>query len=284
MGRKIRRTLMIILGAVFLFSVCFIIVVRYEYRANEALYEGAARQYTAAASGDASGGIGGSGPAGGQDDASGQGGPTGEDFFADLPPIAVDFQALQAVNEDVCGWLYCGGTPINYPVLQGEDNDAYLHHSYDKAYAGAGSIFVEALNSRDFADANTIVYGHHMRDGSMFACLDKWAQEGFYESHPVAWLLTPKQDYRIDLFAGYTTSGYSDTYTIFTGPCGELEEYLERSMGQSDFASGIPKEAATDPQNRYVVLSTCAYVFTDARYVLHGVLVPVDSAGGVPFP
>lgn len=87
------------------------------------------------------------------------------------------------------------------------------------------------------------------------------------------WLLTPDQDYRIDIFAGYTTSGYSDTYTIFTGSCEELDTYLEKAVAQSDFQT----EVAADGKGRYVVLSTCAYVFTDARYVLHGVLVPVEA-------
>ena len=297
MARRLRRVLMPVLGAVFLFSVCFIIVVQYEYKESQKLYQGAAEQFTASAPGSTSGGSaggsvadngtkGGSGDrADGPDNGSGA---SGTDIpgqaFPDRPPITVDFRALEAVNGDVCGWIYCPDTPINYPVLQGEDNDTYLHHSYDGAYAAAGSIFVEALNRPDFADANTILYGHHMRDGSMFACLERWAGEGFYGDHPAVWLLTPKQDYRIDLFAGYTTSGYSDTYTVFTGPCDELAEYLERSLEQSDFAADGKPDAGADTQSRFVVLSTCAYAFTDARYVLHGVLVPVDSAGGVPFP
>ncbi len=276
MARRLRHALMALLGGVFLFSVCFILVVRYEYSANERLYQGAAEQFTAAAPGSgASTGDVSEAPA----DGAGTGVPDGAAPDAALPPIAVDFAALQAVNGDVCGWIHCDGTPISYPVLQGEDNDAYLRHSYEGAYATAGSIFVEAQNSRDFADSNTIVYGHHMRDGSMFACLDQWAGEGFYEEHPILWLLTPGQDYRIDLIAGYTTSGYSDTYTIFTGPCTELEEYLEQAGAQSDFEADVKPQ----PGARYVVLSTCAYVFTDARYVLHGMLVPVESAGGVPF-
>lgn len=180
------------------------------------------------------------------------------------------------MNGDVCGWLYCPGTPIDYPVLRGEDDDAYLHRAYDGSYSAGGSLFVEALNRPGFADANTIVYGHHMRDGSMFACLERWAEPGFYEAHPVMWLLTPEGDYRIDIFAGYTTSGYSDTYTIYTEGCPELAEYLGRCLEQSDFAVGTEPEAG----GRYVTLSTCAYAFTDARYVLHGRLVPVDSAGG----
>jgi sortase B len=273
MGRRLRRALTAALGAVFLFSVCYIIVARLEYRASARRYEEAAARFTSHGAGaDGSGGPGegtgsgmsGSGPAG-------QGAP-----FAGSPPITVDFAGLQAVNGDVCGWLYCPGTPIDYPVLRGEDDDAYLHRAYDGSYSAGGSLFVEALNRPGFADANTIVYGHHMRDGSMFACLERWAEPGFYEAHPVMWLLTPEDDYRIDIFAGYTTSGYSDTYTIYTEGCPELAEYLGRCLEQSDFAAGTEPEAG----GRYVTLSTCAYAFTDARYVLHGRLVPVDSAGG----
>ena len=92
------------------------------------------------------------------------------------------------------------------------------------------------------------------------------------------WLLTPEQDYKIVLFSGYTTSATSDTYTIFEGPSQELDAYLAKCREQSDFSM----EVELDSEGRYVLLSTCAYVFDNARYVLHGMLVPVDSAGGVP--
>ena len=119
-----------------------------------------------------------------------------------------------------------------------------------------------------------------MKNGSMFAGLDKWADQEYYEEHPVMWLLTPEQDFKVLLFSGYTTSATSDTYTIFTGPAEEIDDYLRKSVSQSDFQANVVlyREA------RYVLLSTCAYVFDNARYVLHGVLVPVDSAGGAPLP
>ena len=90
--------------------------------------------------------------------------------------------------------------------------------------------------------------------------------------------MTPEQDYRIMLFSGYTTSAYSDTYKIFTGPSEELNEYLRVCYSQSDFQSDVILYS----KQRYILLSTCAYVYDDARRVLHGVLVPVNSAGGVP--
>ena len=166
---------------------------------------------------------------------------------------------------------------INYPVVQGEDNDFYLHHGFDKEGSSSGAIFVEAMNRPQFADANTVIYGHHMRDKSMFATLEYWAAQEYYEEHPVMWLLTPQQDYKIVLFSGYTASADSDTYMIFQEPGKELDDYLAQSLAQSDFEADVQ----LDGQARYVLLSTCAYAFHNARYVLHGVLVPVDSAGGV---
>lgn len=196
------------------------------------------------------------------------------------PPLEVDFDKLRELNGDVVGWLYCEGTVIDYPILQGEDNDYYLHRNLNRQSHKAGSIFVEATNQAGFEDSNTIIYGHHMKNGSMFATLDNWAEQDYYEEHPVMWLLTPEQDYLILLFAGYTTPALSDTYTVFAGPCDELEEYLEQCREKSDFAADFGTVEAKGQEelnrdDRYVVLSTCDYSFQDARYVLHGKLVPV---------
>lgn len=270
MGKWIRRIIMILLAAVFVCSTTYVVVIYYQYRVNDQRYGEMADRFTQIVSAAESG------------QPVEEGGDREEQQTAEAvkAPIAVDFAGLREVNEDIIGWLYCEGTAINYPVLQGEDNDQYLRSSYDGTYNAAGSIFAEALNSRDFRDSNTIIYGHHMKNGSMFAVLDEWADQEFYESHPVMWLLTPQQDYRIDLFSGYTTSAYSETYTVFSGPGKELDDYLAGCLERSDFRADVE----LDGQARYVVLSTCAYVFDNARNVLHGMLVPADSAGGVEKP
>lgn len=195
--------------------------------------------------------------------------------------LEVDFDRLKELNGDVAGWIYCEGTAINYPVLQGEDNEYYLYRNLNRQSHKAGSIFVEESNQPDFRDSNTIIYGHHMKNGSMFAGLDNWARQEYYEEHSVMWLLTPEQDYLILLLAGYTTPAASDAYTIFSGPCDELEEYLERCMENSDFTPDfglLEAYGKGEPggDDKYVVLSTCDYSFQDARYVLHGMLVPVE--------
>ena len=110
----------------------------------------------------------------------------------------------------------------------------------------------------------------------MFASLSMWAEQEFYEEHPVIWLLTPEQDYRIVLQSGCTTSAHADLYTIYPDPCEEYDRYVEKVLAGSDFQPAFQPEGT----GRYVLLSTCAYVFDDARYVLFGELVPADSAGG----
>ncbi len=271
MGKWIRRGAILVVLGIFLFSVGSVIRILSQYEAGSRVYDDAAQKYTANT---------GQGTGSGAEkiQTENREGADEPGHTAELAPISVDFQGLQEVNSDVAGWIYCEDSPINYPVVQGKDNDYYLRHNYDGSYNISGSVFIDVANKRNFGDSNTILYAHNMNDGSMFAGLEKWAEQEYYDEHPVMWLLTPEQDYKIILFSGYTTPAVSDTYTIFDGPCQDLDTYLTKSWEKSDFSA----EAELDGKERYILLSTCAYVFDNARYVVHGKLVPVDSAGGVP--
>lgn len=189
-----------------------------------------------------------------------------------VAPITVDFKSLRAKNPDIVGWIYCPDTPINYPVLQGKDNDQYLYTDYTGAYNIDGSIFVDADNTPGFMDSNTIIYGHHMASGSMFAGLERWADQAYYEEHLVVWLLTPEQNYQVVLFSGHHIDAGSSMYDIIKRPGPEMNAFLSEALEKSDFkeTSGMK----LDPYARYVMLSTCAYLFDGDRYVLHGQLVP----------
>ena len=195
-----------------------------------------------------------------------------------IAPITVDFTSLRAQNPDIIGWIYCEGTPINYPVLRGKDNDQYLHHDYTGEYNINGSIFIDSANQANFSDSNTIVYGHHMNSGSMFASLVDWADQSFYEKHPIIWLLTPTQDYKVVLFSGHHTDAYSSMYEIIKQPGAQLNTFLATAIADSDFKPN--PDVHVDYQARFVMLTTCAYLFDNDRYVLHGQLEPVSSAGG----
>ena len=277
----IRPALTIFFGAVFLFSLGMIIHTQLQYRASQKFYAETADQFTApapqaaGASGSSSGSQTSSGGSAGQ--GTGQQTSPEDVLAANAAPIVVNFEALQAINSDVIGWIYCEGTPINYPILQGYDNNDYLHRGYDGSYNGSGSIFVEASNRRDFEDANTILYGHHMKDGSMFASLENWQDPAFAAAHPVMWILTPAQDYKVVLVSAYYTEATSGVYSVFPDPGEPLNIYMENVLSYSDFTPAEVPET-----DKYVLLSTCAYVFTNARYVVHGAMIPADSAGGVP--
>ena len=134
------------------------------------------------------------------------------------------------------GWIYVDALPdISYPIVQGKDNQTYLHQTYEKNYNFAGTIFVDYENGRDFNDCNTLVYGHNMKNGSMFGHLKKFTEdEKLYNNDRYFWILTPDKNYRYEIISAYTTGVNSDTYTLFKGPGEEFAEYLETIKGYSD--------------------------------------------------
>lgn len=184
------------------------------------------------------------------------------------PPFDVDFAALQGVNPDVVGWIYIEALEgISYPVVQGEDNEEYLHTTYENNYNFAGTIFIDYENSRDFSDCNTLVYGHNMKNGSMFGQLKKFSEDQTtYEKSKYFWIFTPEKDYRYEIISAYTTGVNSDTYTLFKGPGDEFQEYLDTIKGYSEIETDDTELTIKD---RIVTLSTCTG--NDAtRYVVQG--------------
>ena len=96
----------------------------------------------------------------------------------------MDLPALQQVNSDVIGWIAIPGTEISYPLMQGTDNDYYLTHTWNQNSSAVGAIFMDCRCSADFSGFNTIVYGHRMNNGSMFAALKHYKKQDFLQAHP----------------------------------------------------------------------------------------------------
>ena len=187
-------------------------------------------------------------------------------------PIDVDFESLLKENPDVAGWIYCPDTVVDYPVMHGEDNDLYLHHLVNKEYNFAGCIFEDYRNTRGQKDPATILYGHHMKDGSMFAMLHKYTEQEYYDEHPTMWYLTPTQNYRLDIIMGYVAGEKDPVYALFQTPQ-EMREYLHGVEEKSTFEPD--KKYDLDTLNNVIVLSTCAYEFQNARYLLVAVPIPI---------
>ena len=118
------------------------------------------------------------------------------------PPISVDFDTLKSVNPDVVGWIYIEALDnINYPVVQGDDNETYLHTTYENNYNFAGTIFVDYENSSDFSDCNTLIYGHNMKNTTMFSELEKFKKEDFFNSNPTITLTNKNGERHFKAFA-----------------------------------------------------------------------------------
>ncbi len=192
------------------------------------------------------------------------------EFIEDFP-IIVDFEKLKDYNRDIVAWLYFPGTKINYPIAQSNDNDYYLHRLIDRSWNAAGTIFMDYRNEIDFSDWQTIIYGHNMKNDTMFGSLLDYRDQAYYEAHPVCYLLTPAQNYKVELFAGYVVSEDSDIYSCNLMQA-ELDNHVYEACQNSIFKSNVEIQS----NDRIVIFSTCSYEYDGARFVLEGVLKKVD--------
>jgi len=181
----------------------------------------------------------------------------------------IDFEALTAVNVEGLAWIYLPDSRINYPVAQGEDNKYYLNHLIDGRRNSNGTIFLDYRNSPDFSDRNNALYGHRMKSGAMFAGIEKYKQQSYYDDHPYMYLVTKDACYRVDLFAGIVKDA-SDIALAFSSDQAFLD-YIEELRARSTFESPVQVGAG----DRLLTMSTCARDFKNARYTLIGKLTQV---------
>ena len=158
-------------------------------------------------------------------------------------------------------------------MVRGEDNSYYLHMTYEKNYNFAGTIFLDFENKRDFSDCNTIIYGHNMKNGSMFGQLKRFTTTAeTYKKSKYFWIFTPEASYRYEIISAYTTAVDSDTYTLFKGPGSEFEEYLTKIRSYSQIPEQGKPDKEPDIMDKIVTLSTCTGDYS-TRYVVQGVRV-----------
>lgn len=185
--------------------------------------------------------------------------------------ITVDFKTLQAKYPDVVGWLYCANTGLNYPIVQTaeEGGEYYLYRDIDGSSNKNGTVFLDWQCSSKFTSQNNLVYGHNMKTGRMFAPIVKYRDQSFYDAHPYMYLYTPNQLYKVNLFAGMVTPHDSAVYSYSLS-----SDYIKECIANSTFKSSVGT-----PTGNILTLSTCAYDFDNARYVVMGEMVPIDWPG-----
>lgn len=176
----------------------------------------------------------------------------------DIPAVyesPIDFAALQEINPDVIGWIVMDGTNIDYPIVQGRDNDSYLTTTYTGKANSSGAIFMDYRNMPDFTDANTIVYGHKMKNRTMFHDLSEYKSQEFFEDHPAFRIYTPNGEYRCEVFAAYVTSAVSESYALDFDGKANFVQYLNMAIEHSLIKTGTTLYST----DKIVTLSTCDY-------------------------
>lgn len=183
----------------------------------------------------------------------------------------IDLAALREVNEDVVGWIRIPETKINYPLMQGEDNDYYLNRTWQGNRNSVGSIFLECMSNPDLMDYNTIVYGHNMKDGSMFATLRKYNQ-AYWEAHPYVYLLTDAGVYRYEIFAAYKAEVDAPTYGLSFNQSKTRANFINHALENSVIETQIVPEK----MDRILTLSTCSGSGYATRWVVQARLRMVE--------
>ena len=176
--------------------------------------------------------------------------------------------ALGAENPDFCAWLWQEGTAIDYPVVLGGDNEYYLNHLFDGEKNKLGCLFMDCRNKGDFSDKNTVIYGHNMKNGSMFHSLTDYKDPVVYATRPTMTIYTPDETYMLELFAGAVVSGDAPSVKINFESEEAFMAYVDALKANSTFDSHVE----VTPEDRLVTLCTCSYEYDNARYVLAGKL------------
>lgn len=176
----------------------------------------------------------------------------------------VDFEALKKDNSDVMGWIYIEGTEINYPIVQGPDNDYYLSRLVDGTSNSAGSIFLDYRNSPDFSDYHTVIYGHNMKNDTMFAGITEYKKKAFYETHPVVKIMTPQGNFQMEVIGGYVADLRDPAWNLHFESEEEQLDWLRDAMNRST----VGGDYVPGGGEKIITLSTCSYEFDDARFVL----------------
>lgn len=179
---------------------------------------------------------------------------------------SIDFNTLAQINPDITGWIRMDGTPINYPVVfNPEKGDYYLKHLFTGEYNNAGCVYIDPHNQSDMSDKNTVIYGHNMRNGTMFAVLANYKKQEYYKSsQKIYYLASDGRAFMFEPFAGYVTTG-SDAYVQVTfADDNDFMNYVSDKIRKSTFRS----ETEIGPEDQIVTLSTCSYHVNDGRFAL----------------
>jgi len=183
----------------------------------------------------------------------------------------VDFDRLLEINPDTVAWIRFHPEPsiISYPVVQGVDDEEYLHKTFADSENTVGAIFLASNNNEDFTDAHSIIYGHYMNDKSMFYHLSDYMEKSFWEQNPYFYIYTPDgRERKYHIYSAGIVNAYSDIYLTKFASGEEYQAFLNMTKETAAYDTGIEVSVS----DTVVTLSTCTSADDDSRHVVHGVL------------
>lgn len=192
--------------------------------------------------------------------------------------IPIDFAALQEMNPDIYAWIQVEGTAIDYPIVQHpEDNGYYLNHTVEGEEAIEGAIFTEDYNKKDFEDPNTVIYGHNMKNGSMFRSLHEFSDRSFFNENRDITIYLPDQIRHYEIFAAYLYDSRHILQSFDFSDEKVFESYLKSVFSIRDMSSYVDSSVEVDKDSKIITLSTCYKGMDEKRYLVQAVLVSVEK-------
>ncbi len=251
----IRYGIMVVAAAVFVVAGYNLYSIFSEYARGEETYANVEEEYTI------------------EDDTGEPFVVTGDVASAGFTKTVVDFANLQQANPDVKGWIQFEALDINYPVLKHpDDNDFYLKKMWNKEENTAGSIFMDVANAEDMTDYNTFIYGHNMKNLTMFGQLKQYKDAAFYTGKEYFWIYTPTANYRYQIFSVHESKVSSNMFRTYETQGPEFTQYVADSKKNSRYDTGVP----VSDQDRIVTLSTCTASGDNWRLLLQAKLIGVE--------
>ena len=185
---------------------------------------------------------------------------------------SIDWKKLKETCPDAYAWIRIDGTEIDYPVVQHPtDNTFYLTHSADKKEALAGAIFTENFNKKDFSDPVTVIYGHNMKNGSMFRGLHQYKDPVFFQEHQNIKIILPDKLLDVKVFAAYTTDNRHQLFGYDFSDPDEFQAYVQEILLKKEIGTITDPTVKIAADDHIVTLSTCNGN-SEQRYVLQGVI------------
>ena len=176
----------------------------------------------------------------------------------------IDFKKLKSQNQDIAGWIYIRGTTIDYPIVQGKDNEEYLHQDFNKKKSSSGTIFLDNNCKKDFTSDNNIIYGHHMKNGTMFAQLFKFREKSFLKKHNEIMIFTPDRTIHLKVISAYAQKAQNKIPVTFANDK-QKKAYIKKIESMSEQTI---KTSRINDSHIYTFV-TCSYEGEDNRTYVH---------------